>query len=122
MSHIVEIQTAIRDPAAIQAACRRLRLPEPKFGETRLFSGAKTGWAVQLPGWQYPVICDVETGNIAFDDFGGAWGDPHRLNEFRQMYAAEKAKIEARKRGHTSIEQPLADGYLKVTVYLGGQP
>jgi hypothetical protein len=26
-----------------------------------------------------------------------------------------------RKQGHTSVEQPLADGYLKVSVYVGGQ-
>jgi hypothetical protein len=121
LSHIVEIQTEIRDPAAIQAACRRLALPEPTYGETRLFSGAKTGWAVQLSGWLYPVVCDVAIGSIAFDNFDGAWGDPRRLAEFRQMYAAEKAKIEAHKQGHMAVEQPLADGYLKVSVYVGSQ-
>ena len=48
MSHIVTIETEIRDASAIRAACSRLRLPEPVFGESRLFSGSKTGWAVHL--------------------------------------------------------------------------
>jgi hypothetical protein len=121
MSHIVEIQTEIRDSAAIEATCRRLALPEPVNGTARLFSGEKTGWAVQLPGWLYPVVCDLAIGSIFFDNFSGAWGNPQRLNEFRQAYAAEKAKIEARKRGHAVTEQSVADGYLKVTVYVGGE-
>ena len=40
MSHIVQIQTEIRDAAAIRAACNRLRLPEPVFGEVKLFSSS----------------------------------------------------------------------------------
>ena len=55
MSHIVQIQTEVRDAAAIGAACQRLGLPEPVFGETRMFSGSKTGWAVQLPDWRHPL-------------------------------------------------------------------
>jgi hypothetical protein len=117
----VQIQTEIRDPTAIQAACRRLQLPEPTYGKTTLFSGAKTGWAVQLPGWTHPVVCDVESGSVFFDNFGGIWGDSRRLDQFRQAYAIELAKIEARKHGHTAIEQPLTDGYVKVSVYVGGQ-
>ena len=50
MSHIVTIQTQVRDPAAIRAACERLKLPHPVYGETRLFSGSQTGWQVFLPG------------------------------------------------------------------------
>ena len=30
MSHIVTIQTQVRDPGALAAACRRLSLAEPK--------------------------------------------------------------------------------------------
>ena len=73
MSHIVTIETEIRDVAAIDAACSRLRLPVPVFGTTELFSGSKTGWAVQLPEWKYPIVCDVECGVIHFDNYGGAW-------------------------------------------------
>ena len=120
MSHIVEIQTEIRDPVAIQAACQRLNLPEPVFGEVKLFTTSATGWAVRLPDWTYPVVCDVNTAKIAYDNYEGRWGDPKQLHRFQQSYAVEKAKIEARKKGHTVFEQPLNDGSIKLTIQVGG--
>ncbi len=120
MSHIVEIKTEIRDPVAIRAACQRLALAEPVFGEVRLFSTSATGWAVQLPEWKYPVVCDVNTATITFDNYEGRWGTPQQLDRFLQGYAVEKAKLEARKKGHSVFEQPLADGSIKLTVRVGG--
>ncbi|WP_339749679.1 DUF1257 domain-containing protein [uncultured Rubinisphaera sp.] len=120
MSHIVSIQTEIRDPVAIRSACDRLRLPEPVFGEVKLFSSSATGWAVQLPEWRYPVVCVVNAAKLAFDNFGGRWGDPKQLDRFQQIYAVQKATMEARKRGHSVIEQPLEDGSIKLTVNVGG--
>ena len=120
MSHIAQIQTEIRDPAGIHAACNRLRLPEPVFGATKLFSSSATGWAVHLPEWRYPVVCDVATGSVAFDNYEGRWGEQKQLARFLQGYAVEKARIEARKKGHSVIEQSLADGSIKLTVSVGG--
>ena len=120
MSHIVEIKTEIRDPVAIQAACQRLALPEPVFGEARLFSTSATGWAVQLPEWRYPVVCDVNTATIAFDNYEGRWGAPQQLDRFLQGYAVEKAKLEARRKGHSVFEQSLSDGSIKLVVQVGG--
>ena len=120
MSHIVEIKTEIRDPVAIHAACQRLTLPEPVFGEVKLFSTSATGWAVQLPDWRYPVVCDVNTAKIAYDNYEGRWGDPKHLDRYLQGYAVEKAKLEARKKGHSVFEQPLSDGSIKLTIQVGG--
>lgn len=120
MSHIVQIQTSIRDAAAIRAGCCRLRLPEPVFGATKLFSGSKIGWAVQLPEWRYPIVADVATGSVDFDNYGGRWGEQKELDRFVQGYAVEKAKIEARKKGHSVTEQQLEDGSIKVVVQVGG--
>ncbi len=120
MSHIVEIQTEIRDPAAICAACQRLQLPQPLFGETQLFNSRATGWAVQLPEWRYPVVCNVNTAQLAFDNFEGRWGNRGELDHFLQGYAVEKSKLEARKQGHTVREQPLEDGSIKLTIQVGG--
>ena len=91
MSHIVQIQTEVRDPVAIRAACGRLALTEPVFGEAKLFSSSAVGWAVRLPGWRYPVVCDVTTAKIAFDNYEGRWGDPKELGRFLQGYAVEKS-------------------------------
>lgn len=120
MSHVVQIQTEIRDPVAIRAACGRLSLPEPVFGETKLFSTSAVGWAVRLPEWRYPLVCDVNTAKIAFDNYEGRWGDPKQLDRFLQGYAVEKARIESRLKGHTMTEQSMADGSIKLTIQVGG--
>lgn len=61
LSHIVEIKTQVRDAAAVAAACQRLGLPPPATCTVKLFSGSETGLAVELPGWQYPVVCDLHS-------------------------------------------------------------
>lgn len=117
MSHVVSIQTEIRDAVAIRAACERLQLPEPVYGEIQLYSSSATGWGVRLPEWRYPVVCDV---SIANDNFEGRWGEPRQLNRFLQAYAVEKARIESHRRGHTCLEQVLEDGSVKLTISVGG--
>ena len=120
MSHIVQIQTEVRDPVAIRAACQRLQLPEPVFGKFQLFTTQAHGWGIRLPEWRYPAVCDVNTASIAYDNYEGHWGDPLQLDRFLQGYAVEKAKLEARRQGHTVFEQPLSDGSIKLTIQLGG--
>lgn len=120
MSHIVTIKTEVRDAAAVGGACRRLGLPQPVHDTFELFSGEVTGLGVELPDWRYPAVCDLATGTVHFDNFEGRWGDQVQLDRFLQAYAVEKAKIEARKKGHTVTEQSLADGSIKLTVQVGG--
>lgn len=120
MSHIVRIETQIRDPQAVAAACQRLHLPPPVHGMTKLFSDTVTGLAVQLPGWRYPVVCDTPTGQVKFDNFKGHWGAQPELDRFLQAYAVEKALIEARKHGHLVTEQPLTDGSIRITIQVAG--
>lgn len=121
MSHIVQIQTEVRDTTAMERACQRLGLARPAFGVAKMFSGSKTGWQVQLPNWRYPVVFDVDCGRVDFDNFEGHWGEQKQLDQYLQMYAVEKAKLEARKQGHSITEQQLADGSIKLTVQVGGE-
>jgi hypothetical protein len=120
LSHIVTIKTEVRDNAAVRAACRRLHLPEPVQGTTKLFSGEASGLAVQLPDWHYPVVCDTASGQVRFDNFSGRWGEQKHLDLFLQAYAVERATIEARRAGHSVTERQLADGSIKLTVNVGG--
>lgn len=120
MSHVVRIQTEVRDAVAVQAACARLGLPQPAWGTFELFNAKATGLAVRLPGWRYPLVCRAESGELSYDNFNGAWGDLAQLHRFLQRYAVEKALIEARRQGHAAVEQPLADGSIKVTISAGG--
>ncbi len=73
LSHIVTIQTQVRDPAAVAAACQRLGLPVPVHRIVHLFNGAAEGLAVELPGWHYPLVCDPASGGLKYDNYGGAW-------------------------------------------------
>jgi hypothetical protein len=116
MSHIVQIQTRAQDPAALAAACRRLGIAEPVQGTAQLYSGEATGLLVQLPGWQYPAVIDTLTGTIKYDNFEGRWGDPAELGRLLQMYAVEKAKLEARKKGFVVSEQLIQDGSILVQI------
>jgi hypothetical protein len=120
LSHVVQIKTEIRDPAAVAAACRRLGLAEPIVETVRLFSAQATGLAVRLSGWRFPVVCDLASGQLQYDDYGGRWGEKSRLDAFFQAYAVEMARIQARKQGHSVTEQQLADGSIKLTFSVSG--
>lgn len=120
MSHIVQIQTEIRDPVAVVSACERLGLPMPEHRTVDLFNGQATGLAVEFPGWRYPVVCHTESGKIQYDNYGGRWGEQQHLDRLMQLYAVEKTRSEARKRGHSVTEQQLEDGSIKIQILAGG--
>ena len=116
MSHIVTIETRVHDSAALTAACRRLGLAEPIYGNVQLFSADATGLSVRLPGWQYPIVVDTVAGSIKYDNYEGRWGDPAELGRLLQMYAVEKAKLEARKKGYCVSEQARQDGSIVLQI------
>ena len=125
MSHIVEIKTEVRDEAAVQSACSRLHLPRATRGAFELYSSTETGLGIELPHWKYPVVATSDeygqlTGQLRYDNYNGRWGSQEFLDRFLQTYAVEKAKIEARKKGHSVVEQRLDNGSIKLTVNVGG--
>lgn len=120
MSHVVQLKTEVRDRSAVEAACRRLGLPAPVEGKTRLFSGEVQGLAVQLPGWEYAVVADLATGQLRYDNFGGRWGDSVCLDRFLQAYAVERARAKARRKGYLCTEQLLPNGSIKLTIQVSG--
>ena len=120
MSHIVSISTEVRDEVAVQSACTRLHLPRATRGTFELYSSTETGLGIELPHWKYPVVANTETGQLRYDNYNGRWGSQEFLDQFLQMYAVEKAKIEARRKGHSVVEQRLDNGSIKLTVNVGG--
>jgi hypothetical protein len=120
VSHIVQIKTQVRDAAAVQAACQRLGLAPAVQETVRLFSGTATGLTVRLPGWKYPAVFDLTSGQVQYDNYSGHWGNQRELDRLLQIYATEKAKLEARRRGHSVTEQQLADGSIKLTIQVAG--
>jgi hypothetical protein len=71
---------------------------------------------VQLSGWRYPAVIDTLTGTVRYDNFQGYWGDQRQLDRFLQMYAVEKTKLEARKKGYQVSEHAMQDGSIKLQI------
>ncbi len=120
MSHIAQIKTEVRDSEAVSAACRRLGLEQPTMDTFNVYIVKRTGLGVKLPGWNYPVVCNLETGAVDFDNYNGGWGDQKELDKFLQAYAVEKAIHEAQKGGYSVFEQTLDDGSIKLNITVEG--
>src|SRR5438105_4921801 len=90
------------------------------LGTEQLFSGQVAGLIVRLPVWTYPIVIDTTSGQVRFDNYEDLWGDQAHLDRSLQIYAVEKARIEARKKGHQITEQALADGSIRLTIRGGG--
>ncbi|MCR9293641.1 MAG: DUF1257 domain-containing protein [bacterium] len=116
MSHIVSIRTEIRDELAVKSACSRLHWPQPVMGKHQLFSSQVEGLGVEAPGWRYPIVCNLQSGELCYDNYEGRWGDTLQLDRLKQSYAIEKTKIEARRQGRFVTEKQLADGSVELTV------
>lgn len=111
MSHVVQIKTEVREMSVVKRVARRLGLTqEPAERSVRLYSGQASGIAVELPGWKYPVVFDVKTGEAKYDNYNGSWGAQQHLDKFLQLYPIEAAKQMAELNGHTYQEQTLEDG------------
>jgi len=121
VSHIATIEAELRDIAAIRAAQRRLGWAVCIEKETVLMFDRNevTGWAIRAPDWTYPIVATAD-GSLHYDNFGGRWGDPKHLDALKQAYAVEKAKLEARRRGHSVREKVQADGTVKLTIQVQG--
>jgi hypothetical protein len=116
VSHLVRINTQVRDRRAVGMACRRLGFAEPTDGTARLYAAEASGLLLHLPQWRYPVVLDLSQGEIRFDNFEGKWGDRSHLDRFLQMYAVERAKLEARKAGQAVAEELLQDGSIRLRI------
>jgi hypothetical protein len=114
MSHTVTIKTEVRDPAALAAACRRLGLAAPSKGWRTLYRTDVEGWIVALPGWTYPAVFNVETGEARTDTYGGEWGNEAELHKLLQAYAVEKITADAVSRGMSVTEAALPDGTVEL--------
>ena len=110
----------MRSEAAVHAACKRLHLPRATRGTFELYNSIESGLGIELPHWKYPVVANTDTGELKYDNYEGRWGSQELLDQFLQAYAAEQVKLEARKRGHSVVEQSLGNGSIKLTVNVGG--
>jgi hypothetical protein len=115
MSHVIKLKLEIRDKDLFARVARDLGL-EIKEAPVRFFDGSyRTGLAVKLPGWTYPVLVDSE-GQVTYDNYGGHWGNITELNRLTQEYVARLVEREAVLSGQFAVRQTQADGSLVIRV------
>lgn len=118
MSHTVSIKaTEMKSEEHLAAACRRIKIEAPIKGVHEMFDGTKVqGNAVQLPGWHEKAVVKQD-GEVAFDNYGGRWGDEIELDKLVQAYKIEEIEAAARINAYTNIqEEELSNGDMKLTL------
>ena len=60
------IVTAVHDPVALTATCRRIGIPPIEQGSVQLDDQEPFGWIVHLPGVHFPIVCDTLTGLVTY--------------------------------------------------------
>ena len=95
-------------------------MPPPSAGDLVVYRQATLDPQARRVQGGYPVVIDTASAEVRYDNFNGHWGSQSQLDRLMQAYAVEKARLEARRAGHTVTEQPLPDGSIKLTVHVGG--
>ena len=117
------VDDIVEQPLDLAGGVERLLRPAEEVERLRLEDLEETdrhGEAVVLAGLEEGRLIHPSAGEVKFDNYGGHWGDRKELDRFLQAYAIEKAKLEARKKGHSVTEQALADGSIKLTIQVAG--
>ena len=125
MSHFTTIKTQIKDVAALEAACRELKLPMLQNTEARGYAGQtrRGDFVIKLAG-PYDIAANKQpdgTFGLTTDwwqghvekEVGGNYG------KLLQLYGVYKATAEAHKKGFSVLRQPQRSGSIKL-VLLGG--
>lgn len=142
MSHIVKIETKIKDLVALKLACKSLGFEFVEgqrtyawfgrwVGDTPMPEGLKVEdlgkctHAIRVPGAKYEVgVMSTSSGYELRWDYFSSGGLLARLGGQKagrlvQAYAVEKTKREASRRGQVVKTQTLSDGSVKLTLQGG---
>jgi len=112
-SHTVRVAVEFSNVDALRAAVDELGGQFIGAGVHRLFErGDVAGVAFRLLGWRYPLVATAD-GSLAFDAYGGKWGNVADVDRLRAAYSVAAAKLAADGLGWLS-ERNAAGG---LTVY-----
>lgn len=98
MSHTVRVKIQLRNEAALRAAVEALGGRWLGQGVHSLFQGPEEGLGFRLPGWRYPLVVK-SSGELAFDDYNGHWGDRRDIEKLKRRYALEAARLKCEELG-----------------------
>lgn len=117
MSHLVTIQTKVKDERAVRRACELLKLKAPRRGKFTVYTRELEGLGVFLPGWSYAMVINTTTGETQLDNYNGHWGAQVELDKFMQRYGIEAAKQLAEDEGKAYSEEYVNEqGHLCIDV------
>lgn len=120
MSHTVKRRTQCTDLVGCTRAAQRMGAEILGQGRHKLFGDTHSGLGIKLPQWNYPIVVNLATGEISFDNYNGRWGDLERLNDFKQGYTVEMGKKTAEEKGHQVQELVLPNGEIELQIHIGG--
>ena len=97
-SHTVKVKCQFSDPDTFGKAALGMGGSVLGMGTHNLFSGqTATGFGVTLPNWRFPIV--LSNGELAFDNYGGAWGAPADLERLKGEYIIATAQSAAESQG-----------------------
>jgi hypothetical protein len=104
-SHTARIAVEFRDPSTLTGAVQAMGGTWLGPGTHPLFSGPVAGHGFQLPGWRYPLVLEA-SGELAYDDFNGHWGNVADLETLKGQYAMGAAEQAAQAQGWLCERSP----------------
>lgn len=116
MSHVAQVDVKFTNVEAIKRACQRMGASFCGKAIVKYYDDTEIGGnVVQLAGWEYPITIKPD-GTLYYDNYEGQWGAIEQLNQFKQLYTIEAAKIAAENEGYVYTEETLPSGVLKLTI------
>ena len=113
MSHTAKIELQLTDKETVKQTAKTLGI-KTEEGTFSLFSTKEEGIGLFLPGWKYPAVVK-EDGSVAYDNYNGKWGNIQELYKFKNKYAVEKTKKEAKRKGYAVKEEKIK-GKIRLTL------
>lgn len=146
MSHVVSIKTELKDLEAVQAACKELGLVFHAGQKSIRWYGSwmndydgedaayklgikpeeygKCDHAISLPGCGYDIGLLMNKATGGYRLYFDYYGEGHKIQaalgangqKLLQYYAANKATMEARRKGYIVTRQTAATGNIKLCI------
>lgn len=117
MSHIVTIQTELKNKESIQEVCKALNVQYLGQKTTKYYNTTKSGIAVQFRNWKYPVTIQ-ENGSVYFDNYQGSWGNKKDLDAFINEYSLVETVGKLKKKNLRYEVQRLKNNEIKIEVMI----
>lgn len=98
MSRTIYTHLAYRDTEILARVVKAMGGQVLGLGTHQLYASRETGFGIKLPRWQYPLVVKP-TGQFAYDDYHGQWGNIEDLKELEGRYTLAAAAAAAEVQG-----------------------